>query len=428
MMNHAFTYEEVYLAFRLCMDHKGNTLDALRFEIDGERECRKLLDEINSRTYRPSRSIVFISEHPVKREIFGAAFRDRVADTIFAMKIGPLLEQQYIDDNYSTRPGKGTLYGIRRVEQMIRECSEDYTMDCWVMKLDMMSYFMSLPKRIAYRKFARLVRRLYHGTDVDLLCWLLHTIIYDRPELHCVRNSPRASWQGLPPNKSLFNSDGKHGLPIGKVVSQMTALVFMDDLDHTITDGRLWHVHYGHYMDDMLFVSRSLQSLEQTRLLVDRWATVNGVRLHPKKMYLQHYAKGVLFTGGMILPGRTYISNRSVGTCIQKIEGYNRLARSQSDYVAHHVEEFASVMNSYLGMMRHFDGYNTACRVVSRIATEWYRVIYVVLKPKCYKVCIRKSYRQKDRQLKRLNDELKELFNNDITLQYDRERDMRATA
>ena len=413
MQESGISYEEVYEAFWLCLEHKGNTIDAIRFEINAEQECQQLLEELRNRTYRPSRSIVFISEKPVKREIFGAAFRDRVVDTIFAQRFSPYLEQQYIDDNYSTRVGKGTLYGLHRVEQMIRERSENYTADCYVMKLDMQSYFMSLPKKRAYRKFAALVRRLYRGPDVEWMCWLLKVVIFDRPELHCVRNSRKEAWDGLPPGKSLFNSDGYHGLPIGKVISQMTALVFMDDLDHEITYS-LWStaVDYGHYMDDMVFVSCDLDLLKWIRdEVVDPWAARNGVRRHPKKMYLQHYSKGLLFTGGMIMPGRTYISRRTLAACTDKIERYNRLALSNEHYAERHVEQFASVMNSYLGMMRHFAAYNQVCKLVRRISPEWYKVMYVELKYKRYKVCIRKEYSQKYRQHRRLAAELDILFN-----------------
>ena len=412
MQESGISYEEVYEAYWQCLEHKGNTIDAIRFEINAEEECRKLTVELNNRTYRPSRSTVFISEKPVKREIFGAAFRDRVVDTVFARRVTPWLEKWYIDDNYSTRVGKGTLYGISRVSEMIRRQSENYTVDCWVMKLDMQSYFMSLPKNLAYRKFERLLRCIYKGRDLELLCWLLHTVIMDRPELHCVRNSRREAWDGLPPNKSLFNSDGDHGLPIGKVISQMTALVFMDDLDHQLV-GSIWSIglSFGHYMDDMVMVSRDKELLEWVRdEIVDKWAAKNQVRRHPRKMYLQHYTKGVLFTGGMIMPGRIYMSRRTLAAWIDKIERYNRLAESDEHYAENHVQKFASVMNSYLGMMRHFAAFNQVRKVLRRISPEWYKVMTVKLEYKRYKVCIRKEYREKTRQGKRLDAELDILF------------------
>lgn len=96
--------------------------------------CVELWREINAGTYRPSRSIAFIINKPVKREIFAADFRDRVVHHLIAHRLVPLLEEKFIDDSYSTRKGKGTLYGIERVEEHIRLCSENYTRDCYILK------------------------------------------------------------------------------------------------------------------------------------------------------------------------------------------------------------------------------------------------------------------------------------------------------
>lgn len=78
----------------------------------------------------------------------------------------------------------------------------------------------------------------------------------------------------------------------------------------------------------------------------------------------------------MILPGRKYLSNRTVGFCYDAIDRLNRLAAGSPDYVKTHGEEFVSTINSYLGMMRHFSSYNLRCKVMSRIGKEWWQVIY----------------------------------------------------
>lgn len=402
--------EAVTGAYRRCLRRKRGTIDALRFECNAESECVRLWQDLNTGHYRPSRSIVFISNRPVKREIFGAAFRDRVVDTIFAEHMTPLLEEQYIDDNYSTRVGKGTLYGILRVEQMIRQCSDFYRRDCYVMKLDMQSYFMSLPKERVYEKFAHFISTHYHEPDQALLLSLLRIIINDRPELHCVRNSARHQWDGLPRNKSLFHSDGRHGLPIGKIVSQMSALVFMDDLDHEIK-ALDKNIYYGHYMDDIIMVDQNPEFLAWVRdEVVDRWAKENGVRRHPRKMYLQHYAKGVLFTGGMVKQGRIYISRRTLGNWRTSIERYNRLAKSSPDYVEKHCEQFVATMNSYLGLTRHFAALNIVHRYCRMIGKEWYRVMYIKGKGRCYKCVLRKQYKPKTVAINRLHEELASYF------------------
>ena len=74
------------------------------------------------------------------------------------------------------------------------------------------------------------------------------------------------------------------------------------------------------------------------------------------------------------------------------------------------MEEFASVMNSYLGMMRHFASFNQVCRLVKRIDSEWFKYVVVRLKYKKYKVCIRKAYKVNMRQKTRLDAELDILF------------------
>lgn len=103
--------EDVFEAYFECRKKKRNTCNALAFESDYERRCVELWREINAGTYRPSRSIAFIINKPVKREIFAADFRDRVVHHLIAHRLVPLLEEKFIDDSYSTRQGKG--YALR---------------------------------------------------------------------------------------------------------------------------------------------------------------------------------------------------------------------------------------------------------------------------------------------------------------------------
>lgn len=98
--------EDVFEAYFECRKKKRNTCNALAFESDYERRCVELWREINAGTYRPSRSIAFIINKPVKREIFAADFRDRVVHHLIARRLVPLLEEKFINDSYSTRKGK----------------------------------------------------------------------------------------------------------------------------------------------------------------------------------------------------------------------------------------------------------------------------------------------------------------------------------
>ena len=71
-----------------------------------------------------------------------------------------------IEDSYSCRKGKGTLFGIKRLEHHIRSCSKNYFHLCYVLKMDIQGYFMNINRQrllddfyIVDRQYAKL--RLY---------------------------------------------------------------------------------------------------------------------------------------------------------------------------------------------------------------------------------------------------------------------------
>lgn len=62
--------EELFAAYFECRKNKRNTINALLFEKHFEKNVFKLEEEMLSGVYSPGRSIAFIVNKPVKREIF----------------------------------------------------------------------------------------------------------------------------------------------------------------------------------------------------------------------------------------------------------------------------------------------------------------------------------------------------------------------
>ena len=379
---------DVIEAYYSCRRRKRSTVNARRFELNWEMECVSLWEDINNGTYKPRRSIAFIVDKPKPREIFAADFRDRVVHHLLIGRIYPLLAKQFILDSYSTQKDKGTLFGVCRVEQMMRECSENYTRDCYVLKIDIQSFFMNIPRRRLYECLERFMREKYNGNDRETLMWLFRETLFNRCERGCVIRCPRRKWSVLPPGKSLMRSDGTRGLPIGNLTSQMMALLYLDELDHNVTEQ--WGIkYYGRYVDDMVLMDLSKRKLLLVNGLIRDWLLARGLSLHPKKLYLQHYGKGVLFVGGMILPGRKYISRRTMTNCMRNILQMNTYAETDTDYAERNRETFRAMLNSYFGMFRHYDSLRFGKRMRSTIGRPWYRVMYIVVSGSKMKIVLR---------------------------------------
>ena len=139
---------DLFQAYYDARRNKRNTVNALAFEIDYERKLFTLYQEIISGQYEPGQSVCFISFKPVQREIFAASFRDRVVHHLIYSYISPIFERYFISDAYSCRTGKGTSYGIKRLDHFIRSCSRNYHQDCYILKLDISGYFMFMDRSI----------------------------------------------------------------------------------------------------------------------------------------------------------------------------------------------------------------------------------------------------------------------------------------
>ncbi|NOT13393.1 MAG: hypothetical protein HOP23_16445 [Methylococcaceae bacterium] len=344
---------DLFEAYQACRHSKRNTRNALAFEVDYETNLLNLCSDINNGSYKPNKSIAFIVNKPVKREIFAADFRDRVVHHLVVSKLNPLFEKAFIYDSYACRVGKGTHFGIQRVDRFIRQCSHNYSRDCFVLKLDIKGFFMHINKAILFAALQTFIEQKYLASDKELLLELCQKIIFYDPTQHCIIKSKRSAWQGLPPDKSLFYSAPQCGLPIGNLTSQVFANFYMNGLDHFIKHD-CGIRYYGRYVDDFIVVHENNDYLKSLIPVIKvRLQERLQLTLHPNKIYLQHYTKGVQFLGAVIKPHRIYIAKRSQGNFYAAIEKQNNMVKEQKPSKEQQAA-FLSSMNAYLGLMKHY--------------------------------------------------------------------------
>ena len=316
----SISIEELFQAYISCRRLKRSTANAIAFEIDYESNLVALCEEINNGSYQPGRSITFIVERPVKREIFAADFRDRVVHHLIIGKLNPFFEKEFINDSYACRIGKGTHFGIQRINKFIRQCSQNYTKDCYVLKLDIKGFFMYIDKKILFEKLKVFINEKYKEQDKGLIIDLCRKVIFYDPTKKCIIKGKQKNWQGLPYDKSLFYSPENCGLPIGNLTSQIFANFYMNSFDHFIKHD-LGIRYYGRYVDDFILVHSDKEHLKSLIPKIKDFLRLKlRLILHPNKIYLQHYTKGVKYLGAVIKPHRTYIANRTKGNFYEAIE------------------------------------------------------------------------------------------------------------
>ena len=182
--------ESLFEAYFDCRKNKRNGKQSIEFEVQYEYNLVELYEDIKCCNYNPRSSEAFIVNYPVKREIFAAHFRDRVVHHWIALRLEPILEKLFIDDSYNCRKGKGTSYAIKRVTSMIKDVTENYTQEAWILKLDIKGYFMSIDKNIMWSKIERVIEDFYFEEDKETLLYLAHKTVWNRPEINCIFTPP----------------------------------------------------------------------------------------------------------------------------------------------------------------------------------------------------------------------------------------------
>jgi RNA-directed DNA polymerase len=255
---------QLHLSYLHARKNKRNTNNQLRFEMYQEEGLMQLAKAIYERKYTPKPCIAFIIHKPVMREIFAADFTDRIVHHLLYRCLYPIIDLKLINDTYSCRVGKGTLYGINRVGKFIRSCSNNYSKETYILKLDIQAYFMNMQHQIIYDKVLAMLpekKQNYLGISKETILYLLKQTIFNPIKENCRIKGSRRDWDGLPTSKSLFHYPNTTGLPIGNLTSQVFGNVYMNDFDHLVKK-ELGIKYYGRYVDDMVFVNNDKNYLQ----------------------------------------------------------------------------------------------------------------------------------------------------------------------
>ena len=420
------------VAYHDCCNNKKSSYECNEYRTHYELDLWLLIYEVYSRTYEPGASSCFIVTRPKLREVFAAAFRDRIVHHWICLRLNPLFEARFTaqgDVSHNCRKGFGTSSAVSAFNRDVNVVTQGYTRVAYIGRFDIKAFFMSISPQILWELLRPFILENYKGDDIDTLLYLTETVIMNRPQDKCVKRSPEELFEAMPSGKSLFNSDT--GVPIGNLPSQLFANFLMSFLDEVMARLRKIigpdNFRYERYVDDFTVVCVWQEVIVSLYPAIEQLLRCRlGLTLHPDKIYLQEATKGAAFVGSVVKQGRIYLSNRTVhglhaaldywqSVCVDIAENGEDAERLKL------LEHSISSVNSYLGFTIHCDAYGIQRKAFANIDKRCWQFCYTKADTLgCVK--IRKQYRLKNYLL------TKEVKENGLVLRKRKTRQRKKTA
>jgi len=278
-------FKNLYKAFKDSMAGKGFTDSRMKFQVSALDGVLQLREQILTKTYEVSPYNSFMVYDPKERLIQACSFKDKVVQhSLCDNVLLPSLSKEFLLDNYAGQIGKGTLFGLNRLEKHMRTAYKAHGMDCWILKADISKYFYS----IRHDKLKEVVRQFVDDDDVYWLC------------------------------KKFIDSTGNGvGLPLGNQISQVFALLYLHGMDRYIQEDlgiNLW----GRYMDDFFLIHHDKKYIKECLQGIKSHIEVLNLSLN-NKTQIMPFKNGVKFCGF-----HTYVTKD--GKVIRKLKNENKRA------------------------------------------------------------------------------------------------------
>ena len=359
---------DLYVAFEDAARHKHKMSYVVKFERELAENLNALCDDLLTHRYRALPSKCFVVKYPKQREVFAAMFRDRVVHHLYFRYTHQLFERTFIADSYSCIKGRGTLYGVNRLRQHIRQASLNWQERAYAMSLDIRGYFMHINRekllRIATDSIKKMATHKVGLTDevpipsgvlltptttwaeirdMDFLLWLTEQIVMLDPMENSIIVGDESDWAGIDHAKCMRFAEPGVALPIGNLTSQLFSNVYLNVFDQFIKRVILCH-HYGRYVDDSVQIDPDrdwlIQQVPQEREFL---ADELGLQLHMGKLHIQEIHSGVEFLGSFVKPYRDYVSNKTL----------ERMTKKFQEIDLRNEEKAVRTIDSYLGILSH---------------------------------------------------------------------------
>lgn len=281
-----------------------------------------LRNDLASGRYRHGGYFAFnVCDHKF-RNIHKASVRDRLVHHAVYRILYPHFDRRFIADSYSCRQGKGTHKAIDRFRRFAYSVSRNNTRTCWVLKGDIRKCFASIDQMIL---IDLLKREISDSKILDLLSEIIGS----------------------------FHINSGKGLPLGNLTSQLLVNIYLNEFDRFVKH-KIKAKYYLRYADDFVIMSTNRFWLSSKIPLIEKFLRQQlKLTLHPDKIYIKTLYSGIDFLGWV-----NFGDHRVLRTVTKK-RMLKRIARSDNP----------QVIQSYLGLLKHGNGYKLRKQILDKSAS-----------------------------------------------------------
>lgn len=293
-------FGRMYKSLKKCCKNVRWKTSVTQYELNGLKNTAKVSAAIRSGKYKLLPYQEFEVYEPKLRHITATRIRDRqVQRSICDTTVYDAITRSFIADNCACQKGRGTHYALDRLKEHLRRYYRlNKNNKGYYLKCDVHHFFDSIEHDIAKQQIAERI-------DDDHIRKMLYDIIDSFPETK--------------------------GIGLGSQVSQLIALMYLDDMDHIIKE-KLRIKFYTRYMDDFILVDRDKEKLQQALAVIRDHLSSLGMSLN-KKTTLQKLPQGITFLGWKFIltdTGKVVLKpdKRKLAAKRRKLKGIMRLRAS----------------------------------------------------------------------------------------------------
>lgn len=267
-----FSESNLYAAYLDARKGKRRKRDCFNFETSLGPCIHHVREAVLDGAYRPRPYFTFVVREPKPRLIYAPTFEDTVVQHAIYRVVYPIFDRSFISTSFACRRGYGTHAASRYVQGAMRRSDPD----SYTLKLDVRKFFYSIDRGILR---TMVERKIKDSRLVDVMM--------------------------------LFaEMDTEKGIPIGNLLSQIYALIYLNTVDHFIKR-QLKVALYARYVDDMLLIGLPRATCMDHRISITEYIK-DQLGLSLSKSTIQKVRRGVNFVGYRTWRTRRFIRKYSL--------------------------------------------------------------------------------------------------------------------